>query len=104
MGKMSRDKGGRGENAVKGMAAAHDFTAVRSRSGGGQARSDLVGIPGMAVEVKWVERESVRAWWEQAAENCDLDVPVVAHKRNNRTWLATLELDELLAAWRRGLM
>lgn len=97
MSRMSRNKGARGELAVIELAKAHGFTAVRSRSGGGQALSDIVGIPGFALESKWVERESVRQWFEQAAENCGTDVPVVAHKRNHGRWLATLELDELLA-------
>lgn len=94
---MSRRKGARGELAVIAMAKAHGFTAVRSRSGGGQDLGDVVGIPGFAVESKWVERESVRQWFEQAAAHCGKEIPVVAHKRNHSPWLATLELDQLLA-------
>ena len=97
MSAMSRRKGERGERAVVEMAKAHGFTAVRARSGAGQELSDIVGIPGFVVESKWVERETVRAWFKQASENCGRDIPVVAHKRNHSPWLATLELEELLA-------
>lgn len=102
MSKMSRDKGGRGERAVIEKARDHGFIGVRTRSGGGQERSDIVGIPGIAMESKWVERESVRAWFDQVAANCGGDIPVVAHKRNHGPWLATLELDEFLALLKRA--
>lgn len=97
MSRMSRTKGAKGEREVIALARAHGFTAVRTRSGAGQVRGDIAGIDGFAVEVKRAERESVRTWFAQAAENCGTDIPVVAHRRNGGQWLATLELDELLA-------
>jgi Holliday junction resolvase len=97
MGRASRRKGAEGELEVVKLAKAHGFTAARTRSGGGQALSDIAGIPGFAVESKRTEVESVRKWFEQAADNCGNDIPVVAHRKNKTPWLATLELDELLA-------
>lgn len=97
MSKMSRRKGERGENAVIDLMRAHGFVGARTRSGGGQALSDIVGVPGFVFESKWVERESVRAWFDQAAEHAGTSTPVVAHKRNHGPWLATLSLDDLLA-------
>lgn len=97
MSARERRKGSAGEREVVLLAEAAGFTGLRTRSGGGQVRGDIAGIPGMAVEVKRCERESVRAWFDQAAENCGPDVPVVAHRKNRGPWLATLELDELLA-------
>lgn len=94
---MSRRKGGSGEREVVKLAAAHGFTGLRTRSGGGQVRGDVAGIPGVALEVKRMERESVRAWFEQAEANCGDDMPVVAHRKNRGPWLATLTLDDLLA-------
>lgn len=97
MGRMSRTKGAKGELEVIKLAQAHGFVAARTRSGSGQDRGDVAGIDGFAVEVKRAERESVRTWFAQAAENCGNDIPVVAHRKNNGQWLATLEMDELLA-------
>lgn len=97
MSKMQRRKGEKAEAEVCKLAQAHGFTGLRTRSGGGQVRGDIAGIPGVALEVKRQERESVRAWFDQAAENCGQDTPIVAHRKNHGPWLATLELSELFA-------
>lgn len=102
MSATQRRKGARGEAEVVELARAHGFTAARTRSGSGQARGDIAGLPGVALEVKRAERESVRAWFEQAAANCGLDLPVVAHRKSRGPWLATLELDDFLALLKRA--
>lgn len=94
---MSQRKGQTAEREVVKLAEAHGFVGLRTRSGGGQVRGDIAGIPGIALECKRQERESVRAWFDQAAENCGGDTPVVAHRKSRGPWLATLELDEFLA-------
>lgn len=97
MGRMSRNKGAKGEREVVKLAEAHGFTGLRTRSGGGQVRGDIAGIPGVALEVKRQETLSIPAWMKQAEANCGTDIPAVAHRRNQEAWNVTLPLDDLLA-------
>ncbi len=96
MGRASRDKGQVGEREVVKLAESYGFTGLRTRSGGGQVRGDIAGLPGVALEVKRVERGNVSAWFDQAAKNCGPDVPVVAHRKSREPWLATVPLDHYL--------
>ena len=97
MSAMQRRKGAQAENEVCKLAAAHGFTGLRTRSGGGQVRGDIAGIPGVAMEVKRVERGNVSEWMRQAQANCGTDMPVVAHRKSREPWLVTLEMDDFLA-------
>ena len=98
MGRSQRQKGKRGERlAARAVSAA---LGVRARRGvqykGGADSADIeVEIPGVHWEVKFVERESVRAWMAQAREECGDAVPVVLHKRSRGDWLLTLPLERL---------
>jgi hypothetical protein len=57
-------------------------------------------LPSIHWEVKRVEAGNPYNWMEQAV--CDSSgaicrIPIVAHKRNGKQWLAVLALDDLLA-------
>lgn len=98
MGRSQREKGKRGERAAaKAVSAA---LRVKARRGvqfkGGADSADIeVEIPGVHWEVKFVERESVRAWMAQAQAECGDGVPAVLHKRSREEWLVTLPLERL---------
>lgn len=99
MGRREREKGKRGERAA--AKALSEVTGLEARRGvqyqGGEDSPDiLVQVPGIHWEVKWVERESVRAWMEQAAEEAGDQAPVVLHKRSRGEWLVTLQLEDLM--------
>jgi hypothetical protein len=98
MGRSQRQKGKRGERlASKAVTAA---LGVKARRGvqykGGAGSADIeVEIPGIHWEVKFVERESVRAWMKQARDECGVSVPVVLHKRSREEWLVTVPMERL---------
>jgi hypothetical protein len=81
------------------LAQAHGFDQCRRNFGSGaRGGNDLIGIPGVAVEVKFRERLNIGEAYEQALKAAQpTDIVVVAHKRNGGPLLATLELDDLLA-------
>lgn len=99
---MSREKGARAELAVVKLCESHGFTGLRTRSGGGQVRGDIAGLPDVALEVKRVERGNVSEWMRQAQANCGTDTPVVAHRKSREPWLATVPLDHYLELLARG--
>ena len=109
MGKMSRDKGARGERQFCDVCRTCGYDGVHrtaQRVGKLGGAPDVQGLPGVHVEVKNVERLNVRDAMEQAMRDAaECDIPIVAHKRNNAPWLITMNaLDwfELYHAWEVG--
>ena len=98
MGGAQRQKGKRGERlAAKAVQSALNVKARRGvqYKGGADSADIEVDIPGIHWEVKFVERESIRAWVAQAKDECGGNVPVVVHKRSREEWLLTLPLERL---------
>ncbi len=98
MGRSQREKGKRGErSAAKAVSAAIRLPARRGvQFKGGSESADLeVQLDGVHWEVKFVERESIRAWMKQAEADSGGKVPVVLSKRSREPWLVTLPLERL---------
>ena len=98
MGRPQRQKGKRGERmAARAVSAALGVNARRGvqYKGGADSADIEVDIPGIHWEVKFVEREAVRAWMQQAKEECGGLVPVVLHKRSRGEWLVTVSMERL---------
>lgn len=88
-GRMSRDKGSRGEReflAALGAELGEMLTRnlQQTREGG----ADCVQVKGWAIEVKRHESLSRPAWWRQACEQAErLGVqPMLAYRRNREPW------------------
>lgn len=96
----SRQKGKVGELELAAFLREHGFDeakrGVQYRGGGDSP--DVVGLPGFHVECKRVEAGNLYHWLDQAYADSDGTgrVPVVAHRRNRRQWVAILPLDEFL--------
>ena len=65
--------------------------------------ADVVGLPGIHIESKAVERLNV---WNAMAQSIrdarDGEIPVVMHKKNRTGWLVTMSLEDwmgLYKAW-----
>lgn len=108
MGKLSRDKGARGERELAAKLKKLGITdAYRSRQYCGSAFSaDVLGIPKIHAEVKRCERLSIYAAYEQAM--CDAegteDIPVVFHRRNGQRWLAILSLEDWVEIYKKYIL
>ncbi len=100
MGRMSRNKGARGERELsKELIRLFGVEAHRGRQyHGGPGTPDVMAdIPGVHWEVKRTENLSLYKAMEQAAADVfDVeDIPVVAHRRNRRPWVVCCRLDDL---------
>lgn len=99
MGKLSRDKGKRGEREVAKLLRDHGFDgAQRGRQyQGGDDSPDVRGLPGFHVEVKRVEKFALYDALEQAeAEGAEDDIPVVFHRRSGKPWVVVLYAEDFL--------
>jgi len=94
MGRSQRDKGKRGERLAAQELKDLGYQACRGvQHQGGPGSPDLrTSIDGVHMEVKFVEREQIRMWMRQAADECGDSVPVVLHKKSREEWLVTLPL------------
>lgn len=92
-GAMSRNKGQRGEREV-----CHLLQPILDQSGSGWSLSrnleqtqkggyDLVGVPGLAIEIKYVETLHLREWWEQCVRQAGDDLlPVLIYRQRRKPW------------------
>ena len=98
MGKFSRDKGKRGELELASSLRDFGFPdAHRSQQFCGSSSSaDLLGVPGIHIEVKRCERLSIYDAYEQAVRDSEgtEDIPIVFHRRSGKPWLAILSLED----------
>lgn len=109
MGRTSREKGARGEREFAALCRAHGYpeavrTAQHAGKNGGQP--DVVGLPGVHIEVK--RTEALRLY--DAVDQAKRDAPAgrlraVAHRKNNADWLIVMPADdwfEIYREWEAG--
>ena len=95
----SRQKGAAGERELADFLRQHDVGARRGQQfHGGPGSPDVVtDLDGIHFECKRVERGSLYDWLAQAQRDAgEGKIPVVAHRRNRKEWVAILPLAELL--------
>src|SRR5665213_4437968 len=94
----SRSKGVAGELELAKYLREHGIDARRGRqySGGDDSPDVICDIPSIHFEVKRVESGSLYKWLEQAQADAGTKIPVVAHRRNHKEWVAILPLTDFL--------
>lgn len=100
VGRMSRQKGKRGEReAAAEWERLFRVSMRRSQQYAGSPEAgsqDIIGHKGVAIEVKRREKLNVASAIDQIVEDApEGDVPLVLHRANNRPWLCTVRLDDL---------
>ncbi len=64
--------------------------------------ADVIGLPGIHVEVKNVERLSLRDAMAQSIRDAEPDgtMPIVAHKKRYAPWLITMRAEDFFKMYR----
>lgn len=97
----SRTKGAAGERELRDELRRlfpHLDGIRRGQQYNGLDGQDVVGLPGVHIECKRVEKLNVDAAIAQAERDASFEqVPVVFHRRNRKPWLVTLRLDDVPA-------
>jgi len=99
VGKRSRAKGARGELELAAkLTELLGVRAERTQQFCGAAGDPDVRTPDLPIhwECKRCEALSLYAALDQAIADSNGDVPVVAHRRNEKPWLVILRLEDLL--------
>ena len=96
MGKREREKGKRGERELAAVLRSYGYDCRRGvQYHGGPDSEDVIGLPGVHIECKRVERLNIRQAMAQSAGDAGPEeIPVVCHRRNRSEWLVTMRLDD----------
>ena len=102
----SNAKGKRGEREFANLCKKYGFgDARRSQQYAGiNNDADVVGLPGLHVEVKRVQALNIdKAIDQTIRDKADDELGIVAHRKNNRPWLVTMEFDDWMEIYKRYL-
>lgn len=104
MAKNSRAKGAAGERELANILKDHGYTARRGQQYcGANGDADVVGLDGVHIECKRVERLNIDDAVEQAAADArEGETPAVFHRKNRKGWLVTMKLEDWLAMYEKG--
>ena len=100
MGKMSREKGKRGEREFAALLRDYGLEARRGvQYHGGPNSPDVVGFPGFHVEVKRTERlDLYGALGQSAKDSSKGETPIVAHRKNGMPWVVIMDFEDFMKA------
>ena len=102
MGKMSREKGKRGERELASKLREFGYNARRGQQYCGvNGDADVVGLPGMHIEVKRTERLQLYDALNQSKRDAkSYEIPCVMYRKNNSEWVTILPLDRFMEIYR----
>lgn len=99
----SKYKGAAGEREWAAFCRNEGYECRRTAQycGKTEESSDVVGLPGIHIEVKRVERLNVDTAMSQAIRDAKKGLfPIVAHRKNNCNWLVTMRAEDWFALYR----
>ena len=92
----SRQKGAGGERELSRILREHGYNCRRGQQySGANGDADVVGLSGVHIECKRVERLNISEAMKQAVRDAEAaEVPAVFHRKNREGWLVTMRLDD----------
>ena len=100
MGKASRNKGKAGEREVARLCRDYGYDTTRGQQYSGRGEADVVGLPGVHIEVKRVERLNLHAAMEQSIRDAKGDIPIVVHRMSREPWMVTMRFEDFMTMFR----
>lgn len=101
----SREKGKRGEEELANYLKGKGYDARRGQQFcGAGGDPDVIGLPGIHIECKRVEKLNLDTALEQSVRDARAgEIPVVIHRKNRQQWRITLRLCDFLEIFERWL-
>ena len=98
----SKQKGKRGEIEVARILRGCGYDCRRGQQYcGANGDADVVGLPGIHIEVKRREKLNLYDAIDQARHDAKLDeLPSVFHRKNDCEWLVTMRMDDWIKLYR----
>lgn len=98
MGKMSRNKGKAGEREVASFLRDYGYDARRGQQYAGiHGDADVIGLPGIHIEVKRTERLDLYGALDQSRRDAkEGELPTVWHRKNNCRLVVIIDAEDFL--------
>ena len=98
----SRQKGARFERQLANILKEHGYECRRGQQYcGANGDADVVGLDGIHIEAKAVERLNIHEAMDQAINDArEGELPAVFHKKNRQKILVTMTLDDWLELYK----
>ena len=98
----SRRKGKNGELELCRALRGHGYECKRSvQYSGANGDADVVGLPGIHIECKRVERLNLEDAIAQSRRDArEGEIPVVMHRKTRSPWLVTTTLEDWIKFYR----
>lgn len=99
----SKRKGAQGERELASKLHEYGYEARRGQQYcGANGDADVVGLPGIHIECKRVERLNIEDAMSQAKSDAGKKklLPAVFHRKNNCEWLVTMRLEDWIRLYR----
>lgn len=102
MGSMQNKKGKRGERELAAKLKDYGYDCRRAQQYcGTNGDADVIGLNGIHIECKRVERININQAMQQAQSNApNCKFPVVFHRKNNCDWFVTMRLEDWIKIYR----
>ena len=102
MGKSSQRKGRDGERELRDILQGYGYQVECGEPVSFGAVPDLVGLPGIHIECKRVEKLNIPEAMRQAVRDSERfrdGMPALFHRRNRQPWLVTMRLDDWMKVY-----
>lgn len=103
--KNSREKGARGERELSNLLKEYGFQTRRGQQYcGANGDADVIGLDGIHIECKRVEKLNLYAAIEQAKHDKKEDEkPAVFHRRDRKDWLVTMTFEDWMELYKNSI-
>jgi len=100
----SRDKGAKGERELAGKLREFGYDARRGQQFcGANGDADVVGLPGIHIECKRVEKLNLYDAMSQSVRDArEGEIPTVFHRKNHCEWLVTMKMEDWMQMYSNG--
>lgn len=101
----SNRKGKEGERELANLLKAHGYDCRRGQQFcGSNGDADVVGLPGIHIECKRVEKLNIYEAVEQSINDArEGEMPTVMHRKNHKDWLVTMTMEDWMKLYERRL-
>ena len=99
MGGKSQRKGADGDRDLAAVLREYGYSIQRGGSLSFGEVPDLMGLPGIHIEVKRAQQQNLYAWLDQARRDADKfhdGLPAVFWRKNRCPWLVVMDLRDWL--------
>lgn len=98
----SREKGAAGERELSRRLREYGYDCRRGQQySGANGDADVVGLPGIHIECKRVERLDLISAMDQSKRDAKPgEIPAVFHRKNHCRWMVTVSLDDFILLYR----